>query len=384
MFVWFGFIFAYWLFSVDRKWRPPQSAALWVPALWMAMLCSRSPSFWIGGDSGTDMEGSPINSLCLGGLIVASIFIVSRRKVDWGDLCRRNKWLVLIYLYFAISVLWSEFPLACFKRWFTDLGQVLVALVILTDVNPGQALRATFVRVGYLLLPMSIILIRFVSSIGRVYTKTGGFMVTGVAEHKNSLGAGVMVLGVIILWDLLESRQAGGPKTSLQKACQIGIFLNVLYLLVIAHSATAQFCFIIGAVLLLSYKRLTAFKNAKSALITGVAALTIFMAVDSVFDLRGSVFQALGRDESLTGRTEIWAAIGSRSVNPLIGSGYRGFWETPAAGESIWQEMGMYRLLSAHNGYLETYLNGGTIGVVLLGIWLLESRQHRARQAVKW
>jgi exopolysaccharide production protein ExoQ len=376
--IWLGYAIASVLVWVDRQWRARASVALWIPGIWMALLCSRPPSFWLGtgqrvaADS-ANLEGSSVNLLVNSGLIIAALLVLLGR-LDWSDFFRKNKWLLLMYFYFAVSALWSDFPFVSFKRWFTCFGQVLIAAVILTEKFPAEALRATFVRVACVLFPLSVFLIRF-SNMGRGYDHGGGFMVIGISEHKNALGASVMILGLTIVWDFLESRGTGSrPKTQFQKACRLGVFLVGIHLLVIAQSVTSQICFILGVTLLLLHKRFAAFKNAKQVLIKAVIGVVCLAAIDGMFDVKSSVLSVFGRDATLTGRTTIWNGIEAVGFNKIIGAGYRTFWDSDAV-SLIWEIYmpGMDRLMSAHNGYLETYINGGAVGVALLAIWLLHS-----------
>ncbi len=382
MIVYLGYLFVYFLVAVDRKWRGPVSWALLPPALWLAMVSSRPASFWFGGGSSislserntdlSNLDGSPINVVVLGALLVSSIWILVQRKVDWGEFISKNKGLIALYLFYAVSSLWSPFPVPTLKRLVNNFGCVLVALVFLSEKKPADALRAVCVRVAYLLLPMSIILIRYVPRIGRTYDEQGDLMVTGVADHKNVLGIVSALLGIMILWDLWETWKGRGAKTILQKACLAGIFLNAMYLLVISDSKTALICFSIGAAFLFASNRLSSFKNPTQLFATGVIAICCFLFLNGVFDIQGMVLEALDRDPSLTGRTEIWDAIMSKDIHSMLGSGYRAFWET-SIGVSVWEGTNRHRLLSAHNGYLENYLNGGIVGMVLLVVWLLVS-----------
>lgn len=366
-----GYGLVFWLFRIDMGWRRASSAALWVPGLYLAAAGSRPPSFWlnIGGDS--NLEGSPVNLLYNGMLICAAVLILGRRQMSWGAFAKQNKALTLIYLYFAASALWSEFPLATSKRLINDFLCVLVALVILTDQKPGEALRIVFVRVAYLLLPMSIVAIRYFPNVGRQFSHAFEYMYTGVTDHKNSLGALTMVLGLIMLWDFMETSEHGpAPRTKLQRWSRMGVFPICLYLLVICHSATSLACFILGIFLLLASKRLARMKNAKQVLIGGFAASLSLLACDKIFGVSDIILDALGRDSTLTGRTEIWKMIHEKNVNIILGSGFRGFWESKA-GESVYEQLNINRLLTAHNGYLEAYLNGGLLGAALLIVLLL-------------
>ena len=79
------------------------------------------------------------------------------------------------------------------------------------------------------------------------------------------------------------------------------------------------------------------------------------------YGVGGEALEAMGRNATLTGRTSIWQAVLSFVERPMIGFGYENFW----MGERLnaLRRMGGN---SAHNGYLEIYLNLGWIGVGLL------------------
>jgi len=81
-------------------------------------------------------------------------------------------------------------------------------------------------------------------------------------------------------------------------------------------------------------------------------------------DLVSSTAATLGRDDTLTGRTDIWARVLSMAEHPIVGGGYSSFW----LGErllTLWNEYSWHPI-EAHNGYLEIYLDLGIIGLTLL------------------
>ena len=77
----------------------------------------------------------------------------------------------------------------------------------------------------------------------------------------------------------------------------------------------------------------------------------------------------MGRNSTLTGRTAVWHAALSVGVNPIGGTGFQSFWLGPRYNYMA-EATGMY-LNQAHNGYLETYLNLGWIGVSFLALILI-------------
>jgi O-antigen ligase len=80
--------------------------------------------------------------------------------------------------------------------------------------------------------------------------------------------------------------------------------------------------------------------------------------------------QAVGRDSTLTGRTDIWKDVLPLTVSPLFGAGYESFWLGPRL-DKIWSKDWGARPNQAHNGYLEVYLDLGWVGLFLLGLVMI-------------
>ena len=94
------------------------------------------------------------------GLILLAFIILWRRRLNWQAVILQNWAIALFYAYLLVSVLWAESSLVSFKRWFKEFGNIVVVLVILTEVNPQEAFRAVFVRCAYVLIPLSLVFIR--------------------------------------------------------------------------------------------------------------------------------------------------------------------------------------------------------------------------------
>jgi exopolysaccharide production protein ExoQ len=92
-------------------------------------------------------------------------------------------------------------------------------------------------------------------------------------------------------------------------------------------------------------------------------ALILLLLVTSsgvmLFGGPGSVFQALGRNSTLTGRTDIWAAVLPMARNPLVGAGFESFWLSPSVHQRLADLFPGLPLNEAHNGYIEVYLELG-------------------------
>jgi O-antigen ligase len=310
--------------------------------------------------------------------------VLIRRGFRWGQFALANKALIAIFAFFLCSALWSPFPLPTVKRLVQEFGCVLIVPILLTEKDPAKSLRVVFARVSYVLFPLSVIFIRFFPHIGRVVSEvSGAHMLSGVADHKNSLGQLAMVFCLILLWDIMETRRSEvAPRTKMQKRARL---LNLgigLYLLIICSSATALMAFLLGLGLLFAGKRLARMKNPRQVITTAIFSIVFILIVNQMFGISDSILKALGRDASLTGRTDIWRVILEKHTSHLIGSGFRGFWES-SEGESVWRELHTNRLLSTHNGYLEIYVQGGLVALFLLLALILSTGLNAADKLVK-
>jgi exopolysaccharide production protein ExoQ len=372
--------FVCWLFAADLRRRPAVSKALWIPLTWAFILGTRPLSGWpvaasfglSTSMSSTDdyVEGSPFDRCIFLILIALAFLVLSARRTRWGEFIRQNKWICIYMLYLGLSSVWSDYPFVSFKRWIKDIGNVLMVLVVLTEKDPIDAVRALLLRSAFLLIPLSVLLIKYYPELGRYYDQwTYQPYFCGATTNKNVLGMSLFVCGVGLCWQLLEL-----PKADLFKAKKKEIFtLTFLIALTIwlmskAQSATAVTCTALAVLLLILLKN-EALRNRLDRIFPRLVVLVLLVAaLQTCFDLRGIVVDSLGRDLTFTGRTDIWSMLLEEDVNLLVGEGYYSFW----LGDRVERLSAkyFYHLNEAHNGYLETYLNNGLIGLGLLLVML--------------
>jgi exopolysaccharide production protein ExoQ len=382
LFLWFVLLVALLCFDPAR--HPKTSAALWVPVIWMFILGSRLPSQWIGGQVGvnaTAMEdGNPLDRTVLSFLILLAIGVLISRSFQWSDFFRRNLALMAFLSFALVSFLWSDFPLVALKRWFRDLGNYLVILVVLSDPRPLEAVRTVLRRLSYLLIPLSVVLVKYFPEIGKQYDVwTGVATYAGATTSKNMLGVACLVSGLFFFWDTVtrwpERKQRRTRRILLLNA----VFLAMtLWLLNIANSATSKVCLALGC-LVIAATHIRAFRRNPGFLKVMIpTCFVVYLILAFGFNLMGDMASAVGRDPTLTDRTKIWALLLSMHTNPLIGTGYESFWLGPRLGW-FWRQ-GLGYINEAHNGYLQVYLNLGFIGVALVVGFLLASYRTICRR----
>lgn len=150
----------------------------------------------------------------------------------------------------------------------------------------------------------------------------------------------------------------------------------VLYLLAMIDSKTALACFAMASALVLLRFFPAVFRSPLQ--ITGVVVTMVATVYSILFlGLGSSAIAEMGRDTSLTGRTEVWEIVIPFAVNPWIGAGYENFWIGDRL-EAIVRAVGA-GLNQAHNGYIEIYLNIGWIGLLLLGVLIVSGYRNILR-----
>ncbi len=379
----------------DSKRRASVSTAVWMPTFMLLILSSRPLSLWFSASPGTATEGNLIDQAFYLSLIVGAWIVASRRGVKWNSFFAANTAITLLYLYFAMSVFWAYDPVGSLKRWFKDFGTLMVISVILSEKDPLEAMRAVYFRCACVLFPLSVVFIKYYGDLGRTYGRAGEMMFTGVTTQKNSLGEIVMVFSLFLIWDSLEARDATPKKqwSWIPSWDRLLLLLMGLWLLIISDSKTAFMCLLIGLTLMLASKRLITRKISRVLLIGALSAPILLLLTQRFSSIMAPLIEALGRDMTFTGRTDIWRhLLTATSVNPLFGAGFYNFWGTEGGAE-IRDVMLTPALRSAHNGYLDIYLDGGFIGLILLfcvlfarGSWLIANldvnRYQRLRFAV--
>jgi O-antigen ligase len=385
------------LFRLDREERRP-SAATWIPACWFAICGSRNVSEWlVTGQArvleGAYLEGSPLDRTVLAMLMALALGALSVRRERTVAALRANPTIALFVLYCGISLFWSDFPGVGVRRLFRMIGDILMLLVVLTEAEPLVGLRHVLKRVVFVLVPASILLMRYFPDLGRAYGQDGTLFNTGVAGGKNGLGMMCLIFGISSVWRFLTLYRTSRGAVTRQSIAHGIIIVATLFLLWRADSMTSLACYMLAsALLVVATKRARNVAGASTEpvpppvlgratllvrhpALVHVSMLALIAAALSVLFLGASpdVLTTMGRDPTLTGRTFIWSLALSYAENPWVGAGFETFW----LGDRIVEISNRHNFLSqAHNGYIETYLNLGWIGIAMLISVIVSAYRH--------
>src|SRR5262249_11389657 len=181
----------------------------------------------------------------------------------------------------------------------------------------------------------------------------------GLTNNKNTLGYTLLVFGLFFVSSLVTRRNVRGAR--LEFGITAICLVMVAWLLNVADSKTALIALMIASAVAIGVCSRSVRRHFGTMMIVFLIAATWFQLF---FDFSEGALTAVGRDPSLTGRTDIWAAVLPLATNPLFGTGFESFWLGDRFVALSSQFSGLL-LNQAHNGYIEMYLNLGWVGLLL-------------------
>ncbi len=291
----------------------------------------------------------------------------------WKQIIRiaiREKLLWVFIGLVLLSVLWSAAPEATVFRSFILVGTTLFGVYLAARYSLNEQLRLVAWALGIAALLSFLFALAF-PEYGIMHGLHEGAW-QGVTGHKNALGR-YMVLSALVFLLIAPS------SCRYRWLLWAGFGLSVS-LLLLSTSKTAMVILLTLLTLLPLYKAvrwsytwMLPFAIAV-VLVGGSAAILLISSAETIFT-------ALGRDITLTGRTALWAALLDKVwEHPWLGYGYGGFWlKWQGESANIWLITG-WTPPHAHNGFLDILIALGFVGLLVFLVILLTS----GLRAVVW
>ncbi|HTA29024.1 MAG TPA: O-antigen ligase family protein [Candidatus Cybelea sp.] len=376
-------IFVAKLLQIDRAASSGLSKALWLPSVWFLYCATRPLNEWfLGGQysesGGSSIEsGSVVDRYFLTVLLVIGLWVLSRRGINWPQAMRNNFWLFALLFFMLVSILWSDYPFVSLKRWVRTAGTAVMALVILSEAEPYEAILAVIRRTMYLVIPFSMLLVKYYPRLGVSYGHSSGApMYSGATLTKNTLGEICVLYVFLFIWSRFARRdnEDGAPVVRGQKVCELVLLAMVFFLMkgpsgygarAASYSATSIVVLLMGLgvfFLMRRYRTSLAQLGGRVALVlvcSGLVTLVLFMLGTSPMAVGAGL---LGREANLTGRSDqIWPLLAPIAWhNPVLGLGYGAFWI------NVSPELMVLNINEAHNGYLDVLIELGGVGLILV------------------
>jgi O-antigen ligase len=347
----------------------------------MLLISGKSLDQWLGVTGGSRESGGILDPLFLSLLLVVGIVILFQRQLDWARMRSENAWLLLLLSYMLVSSIWADDTFISLKRWIRELDAVVMAFLIVTERYPREAMQTMLRRTVYVLIPYSVLLIKYYPWLGVQYAQKGGLMWVGVTLQKNGLGRLCLIAGFFLLWTFIRRwKKRDRAAVKHQTFAELIVVAMTIWLFrgpsEWAASATATASLAIGVIVYLvllwmGKHRMNLGPNTWAIIVVciiGIGVATPFVGGSTVTGFTSM----LGRDSSLTGRTDIWAGLlPFVEQRPVLGSGYGVLWTPKVIAAAT-------GLAEAHSGYLEVILQLGFVGLFLTVMFLASSARKAA------
>lgn len=372
---------------------PPRSKSVaqlpvaWVLVLLFIFFAVRGRfSFEVG--AGYDLtaltadSSSPIGAIggALAYLMVAVLIMLNLKRVFKFAL--RMKWLTLLALLTIVSTIWSQNPFRSFSYGICYLLSTLFGYYLVLRFDFEQLIK---------LLALAGIMICVVSAAFVV-----GLPQYGISyDDPRNPGAWVGIFSTRtgaaqVLTFFMGPGLVVGTNGSNWR--QFAYVLTIAFFIVMSRPVTGlilMFFYVVCMAVLYLSRRV----ERRTALTLGLILVSSVVLVFIIgIPQIALVLGFLGRDTTLTGRTEIWQGLmESVAKHPLLGFGYAAFWQG-LNGESANAILSSHWIFAyAHNGYLEILLQVGVVGLVVFLVTIAKAFKdgwfcltHRQTPGVEW
>jgi O-antigen ligase len=261
----------------------------------------------------------------------------------------------------VLSTAWSQDPAITFRRSVMLLGPTVFALFLHVRYGYRQQLQLLLVA-GICAATLSLAICLVFPSVGLDPSMHDGSW-QGIFPQKNVCARACVffTLPAVVWW----GRSVGRTLIATLAIVLLGALLFK------AHSATGLILMAVAVIATLSMRLLRKLRANESVVLCIVLIAGAIAGLSFVASKFADVALIFGKDSTLTGRTAIWAgAVEAILKHPALGYGYSAFW-LGLRGESANIILATkWMVPTAHDGFLDLWLQLGAVGLVLFSISL--------------
>ncbi len=305
----------------------------------------------------------PISILSYYGLWLPLILVDYRKVLGSYGKCL---WIFAFAVFACVTMFWSAAPGVTLRTGIQYLSHIVCALIAMRTIDIRTLARGAVVGVTIVLLYSLLFGVHHYDPLDGTYSFVGAF------ASKNQLGF-YASLGVYFAFVALFTL---GERGMWMAAAGVAGAISG-YSLFASQSATSVITTVAIVGLGLGMRAIAALRPANRQAL--FLAITAFGGIAAVALTYGGaldvVLGAFGKNSTLTGRTYLWQeGIEAAKVSPIFGMGYQAYWvQGFSEAERLWEEFYITARsgFHFHNTYIETAVETGLIGLVLLSLVLL-------------
>jgi exopolysaccharide production protein ExoQ len=276
---------------------------------------------------------------------------------------RAARWICLLTVLAIASTAWSISPEDTLRRSAALVMTILFALYLAARFDHPAQLRLLGIALTIAVM-LGLAAAVVWPEVAIMHEQHPGAL-RGLFTNKNAFGhmAALDVIVLIACW-VAEPNRRG----------TIGIAMSTaLVALLLSESLAAALTVVAAAVAGLIVAGLRPHRGG-SAHAAMLASVVILAMVVVAIVISWNLLALVERDPTLTGRTTLWAETWEFiRERPMLGYGYGAFWsEASDPVAKLDQALG-WLVPSAHNGYIDLWLQLGLLGISLFVVAVLEA-----------
>lgn len=289
-------------------------------------------------------------------LIILSIIPHYKKFLIWLNL---EKYILFFLLWCGLTIIFALDPFISFKRY---LQYILTSLVFISFYLNITNMQSFIKLLKYLFSSYLIITLIVCLTITEAKDPTFNTW-RGLHATKNNLGQYASIITIFFIFYYFSQENI------IEKIKVLLIILIGLLLLIGSFSMTnlvLMFLFLVFITMVNINKIFYSIGLGIKILFLFIGYFIISFTLITFFfpEILNFFFEVIGKDPSLTGRTEIWALVLNQNFSNLItGVGFQSFWIPEKLSKII---LFQYWLPNqSHNGYIDMILEIGMIGLLL-------------------
>lgn len=307
---------------------------------------------------GVTLYGGILSQLIIDAGIIFLVLRNARRAVRW---IAAMQWTAALAVLAIASAAWSQFPQLTLRRSlpFTLAGLFGLYLAVRFPLRRQLSiLGAAMVALAV----ASIVLVVCSPKLGLDASAGHHQNWQGVFTQKNACGRVMVLASAALLADW---------RISLSRFASLLLFLFVLIMSGSRSAWAAEGLILALFVGLVAARRM----DSRGRIVLGTVTVCLAVALVSIaWHFLPVLLPMIGRDATLSGRTEIWKQVWRCiELRPVLGWGYAGFWRG-LEGQSFNVAAALrFVVFHAHNGFLEVWLELGLPGLVFFALSYLRA-----------
>jgi exopolysaccharide production protein ExoQ len=267
----------------------------------------------------------------------------------------RLPFLVILSGLAMLSALWSFDPATSFRRGIAVICTTGFGFYLAASLSWRDMLR--YLGIAWFILAIgNFIAGALVPGFGVMHEIHVGAW-RGLFSEKNAMGGHFARAAFLMAFMMVVDRE--------WRKFWIGAFLLSVALVLLSTSKTSLLGLMLGGAVLIAWLWMRGNRFLTLVSLWLIFALT-FIGVIILLTMPETVASLIGRDLTLTGRTNIWTVLlRVMEERPLFGFGYGTFWALDSEPAQLVRAETQWEVPTAHNGLLELMLALGRVGALL-------------------